>query len=151
MAVQVAKHIGARVAATASGKGIDYVKGLGADEVIDYKAVKFEDALRGYDAVFDTVGGDNPTRSLKVLKRGGVIACMLNGPDPELAKKAGVTSIGQMTKVTTARLDALRALVEAGAVKAHVDATFPLERIREAFDAKEKGTVIGKLVILIRE
>jgi NADPH:quinone reductase-like Zn-dependent oxidoreductase len=150
MAIQIAKHIGAHVAATASESGIEFVKGLGADEVIDYKTIAFENAISGCDAVYDLVGGEMSLRSFKVLKKGGVIVSMLGQPDPELAKKLGVTSIGQSTQVTAARLDALRTLVEEGVVKVHIDSAFPLERIRDAFAAKEQGKVLGKIAIEIR-
>jgi alcohol dehydrogenase len=151
LAIQIAAHIGAHVITTASGAGLDYVKSLGADETIDYKATAFEDAVSGCDAVFDTVGGETAVRSFKALKKGGIIVSMLGQPDPKLAKERGVTSIGQMTRLTTARLDALRALVEKGVVKVRIDSTYPLERIRDAFEAKEGGNVLGKVSIQIRQ
>ena len=70
-AVQLAKARGARVIATASAKNRDFVLGLGADEVIDYRAYPFEEQVSGVDAVFDAVGGDTFTRSFGVVKPGG--------------------------------------------------------------------------------
>src|SRR5690606_24873336 len=72
IAIQIAKNIGAYVATTATGEGADYVKELGADEVIDFKTQDFAEMLSGYDAVFDTVGGDDFDKSLSILKQGGV-------------------------------------------------------------------------------
>lgn len=150
-AIQIAKRIGAYVATTATGDGIEHVKRLGADEVIDYKAKAFDEVLSGYDFVFDTVDGDSYARSYKVLKKGGLIVSMLMQPDEKLMKQYGVKAISQGTQVTPARLDALRKLVEEGAVTVHIDRTFPLERIKEAFEAKEKGTVLGKIVIQMKK
>jgi NADPH:quinone reductase-like Zn-dependent oxidoreductase len=150
-AIQIAKRIGAYVATTATGAGIALVRKLGADEVIDYKAKAFDEVLTGYDFVFDTVGGDTYTRSYKVLRKGGVIVSMLLQPDEKLMKQYGVNAIAQGTQVTPARLDTLREFVEEGALTVHVDKTFPLERIKEAFEAKENGKVLGKIVIEMKK
>ncbi len=150
VAIQIAKHLGAYVATTVSPNDIDYVKKLGADQVIDYKNQKFDDMLKDYDAVFDTVGGETYTRSFKILKRGGVIVSMLMPPEPQLMQQYGVTAIGQFTKVSTEHLNALPKLVEDGVVTVHIEKTYPLEQIREAFEAKERGSVKGKIGIEIR-
>lgn len=71
VAIQLAKYLGATVATTVSGKNADFVRGLGADVVIDYRTQEFEAELSGYDFVLDPIGGDNLTKSLKVLGRGG--------------------------------------------------------------------------------
>ncbi len=150
VAIQIAKHIGAYVAVSATGESIDYVKQLGADEVIDYKAKDFADILKDYDAVFDTTTGADFNKSLAILKSGGTAVSMLVQADEAKAKDLGVTALTQSTKVTTEALDALRQLVEEGVVTPHVDKVFTLEQIREAFEAKENGTVNGKIVIEIR-
>src|ERR1700745_662216 len=85
-AIQLAKHLGARVITTASASNHDYLRKIGADEVIDYNAVDFTKVVRGCDAVFDTVGGDVAQRSFKVLKPGGRAAFIASGaqaPKPE--------------------------------------------------------------------
>lgn len=151
IAVQLAKHLGAYVAATASGDDIEFVKSLGADEAIDYKTQKFEEVLHDFDAVFDTVGGETTDKSFKILKKGGVIVSMLGAPNPELAKQYGVTSIGQNTKVTPARLKHLTELVDDGAVKPHIDKVFPFDQTREAFEHLEKSHPRGKVVVRIKE
>jgi alcohol dehydrogenase len=149
IAIQIAKNIGAYVATTATGEGINYVKQLGADEVVDYKSQNFAELLKDYDAVFDTVGGDDFNKSLTILKPGGVAVSMIAAADEAKAKELGVTAITEMTKSTTEALDELTQLVEDGVVTPHIDKVFPLTQIKEAFVARETGTVRGKVVIEI--
>ncbi|WXG39487.1 MAG: NADP-dependent oxidoreductase [Candidatus Freyarchaeum deiterrae] len=151
IAIQIAKNIGAYVTTTATGNGIEYVKQLGADEVIDYKTQAFDEKVSGYDAVYDTVGGETYTRSFKVLKKGGIIVSMLEPPNANLMKQYGVTAILRMTQITTKRLDVLRKFVEDGVVKVHIEKTYPLSQIKEAFKAKETGDVLGKIAIEIKK
>jgi NADPH:quinone reductase-like Zn-dependent oxidoreductase len=150
IAIQIAKHIGAYVATTATGDAIEQVKALGADEVIDYKAEDFATKLQDYDAVFDTVGGDDFTKALGILKRGGVGVSMIAQADAAKVDELGVQAVTQATHVTTAALDKLRELVEAGVVQAQVSKTFPLADIVAAFQARESGTVHGKIVITVK-
>jgi len=85
IAIQLAKHLGGYVATTVSTNDKQFVQELGADQVIDYKAENFEDIIRDYDAVFDTVAGDTYKRSFKVLKKGsGIIVSMLEQPNSDL-------------------------------------------------------------------
>lgn len=150
MAIQIAKHIGAYVATTVSASSFDYVKQLGADEVIDYKSQKFEELLKEFDAVFDTVGGETYNKSYQVLKKGGILVSMVASPNEELAAKYGVTAIVQMTKINTEDLEKLAKLVEEGVVKPEIDHVFPLEKIQDAFRAQEEGSPHGKVVVQIR-
>lgn len=150
VAIQIAKSIGAHVATTASGAGIDYVKKLGADEVVDYKSQQFEEVLSEFDSVFDTIAGETYLRSFKVLKKGGVIVSLLEQPNQELIEKYQVRAIAQQTKVSTSRLEELGKLVEKGIVTPHVGKVCSLEQIREAFSARESGQVVGKVVIEIK-
>lgn len=147
IAIQLAKHIGAYVAVTATGEDIAYVQQLGADEVIDYKTQNFADILHDFDAVFDTVGGDDFAKALQILKRGGMAVSMIAPPDEAKAKEFGVTAMMQSTKVTTEALNALRELVEAGVIKPHIGIVMPLSKIQEAFKARETSTVEGKVVL----
>ncbi len=124
LAIQLAKHLGAYVATTAEASHADFLKGLGADVVIDYKTEKFQDKLSDYDAVFDTVGGQTYTDSHAVLKPGGAIASMSAPVDEALARQHRVSAFHQYTKVTTDRLAALTKLVESGAVKPVIAKTF---------------------------
>lgn len=149
MAIQIAKHLGAYVATTATGDGIAYVKNLGADEVIDYKTQQFDELLDGYDAVFDTVGGDTYQRSFKVLKKDGIVVSMLEQPNESLMQQYGVRAEYQQTRTNRADLDTLRGLIEQGAVTVHVDAAYPLDKAMEAFQAWENGSVKGKIVLQV--
>jgi alcohol dehydrogenase len=151
MAIQLAKHLGAYVATTASDNDTQYVKELGANEVIDYKKKSFEDIVHDYDAVYDTVGGDTYTRSYRVLKKGGIIVSMLEQPNSELMKRYGVKAIGQFTQATSERLDKLSELVEKGVIKVHIHKTFPLEQAREALDYQQQGKARGKIVIKVKK
>lgn len=147
VAVQLAKHIGAYIATTATGEGIGAVTQLGADEIIDYKSQDFAKLLQNYDAVFDTVGGDDFTKSLQILKQGGIAVSMAGQADEAVASKLGVQAIHQMTQVTTEMLNELRELVEAGIVTPQIGKVFPIKQIKDAFEAREGGTVHGKIVV----
>jgi NADPH:quinone reductase-like Zn-dependent oxidoreductase len=148
-AIQIAKHRGAYVATTATGEGLDYVKQLGADQVIDYKAEKFDDVIHDFDAVFDTVAGETYDRSFAVLKPGGIIVSMNAQPNEALASQHNVRAVLQSTKVTTEALGELRQLIESKVVTVHVERTFPLDQIQAAFKAWETGTVKGKIGLTI--
>lgn len=147
IAIQIAKHFGAYVATTASGEGVD---SLGADEVIDYKSQDVTDVLSDYDAIFDTVGGEDFSKLLRVLRKGGVAVTMAAQPSDTEAAELGVTAIAQMTQSNTAKLDQLRELVEAGIVKPFVGSFFSLENIQEAFIVRDSGSVKGKVVLAIK-
>lgn len=151
IAIQLAKFLGAYVATTVSTDDAEFVKGLGADEIIDYKTQKFEKLIKDYDAVFDNVGGETGDKSFQVLKKGGVIVSMLGQPSPELAEKYGVTAIGQGTQTDTAHLKRLADLVDSGKVKVHVDKVFPLEQAQVAFNYQEKTHPRGKVVLKIKK
>lgn len=149
-AIQLAKSIGAYVATTVSATDKDFVKDLGADEMIDYKNEKFEEKLKDFDAVYDTAGGDTAERSFLVLKQGGVLVSMLGAPNSELAKDKGVTAIGQSTQVTKARLERLAKLVDSGMIKAQIEKSLPLDSVKEAFDIVANVHPRGKVVIKLK-
>lgn len=150
-AIQLAKHLGAYVATTVNNDDFDYVKELGADEVIDYKVEQFENLLAEYDAVLDTVGGETYEKSFKVLKKGGVIVSMVGAYSKELAEKYGVQSIAQSTDISTAPLQKLTEFVDKGAIKVHIDKVFSLDQTREAFEHLQKEHPRGKVVIEIKK
>ena len=150
IAIQIAKNMGAYTATTATGEGMELAKQLGANEVIDYKAQDYIKLLRDYDAVFDTVG-DDFTKTLKVLKRGGNAVSMIAQADQSEADDLGVSAKTQSTHITTEILDKLRALVEAGAVTPQVDEIFTLDKIQQAYTTWESGSVRGKIVIVIKD
>src|SRR3989475_8870392 len=93
MAVQLAKHLGAIVATTTSTANLDWVKGLGADIVIDYRKDDFETISRDCDVVLDTLGGEALDKSLRVLKPGGKLVSLSGPPDPDFAKNMGANWI----------------------------------------------------------
>ncbi len=150
VAIQLAKHLGAYVATTASGEKLDYVKQLGADEVIDYKSEDFAAKLKDYDAVFDTVGGDDFNKALSILKKGGVAVSMIAPADETKLAELGVTAITQSTHVTTAKLDELRQLIDAGVVTPQIGKVYPLADIQSAFETRESGKVHGKVVVTVQ-
>ena len=150
IAIQIAKSVGAYIATTVSSKDIEFVKNLGADEVIDYKKEKFEEKLSELDGVFDASGAKPSEESLKVLKKGGIFVSMTGQADETLAKKYGVSAIGESADVLKSNLDKLRELVEKGVVKSQVDRIYPLEQTREAFEYQEEGHPRGKVVISVK-
>jgi NADPH:quinone reductase-like Zn-dependent oxidoreductase len=150
-AVQIAKHLGARVIASCRGSAAAYVKSLGADQVIDFEKTALPGNVRDCDVVFDTAGGEAYKSSFTVLKRGGTIVSAAAQPDAELAARHGVTALKMMTDVKTQSLDRLAVLVADGAVKIHLDRVFPLEEVQDAFRAREAGHVKGKIVLQIRK
>ncbi len=150
IAIQLAKHLGATVATTATGEAMGKAQSLGADQVIDYKAEDFSTILTEFDAVFDTVGGNDFTQALKILRRGGIAVSMIAQADQGVAAERGVTAITQATKTTSQALDQLRELVESGAIKPQVSKVFPLNDVAQAFRVRESGGVSGKVVLAIR-
>jgi len=148
---ELAKYLGAYIATTAAADDSDYVKQLGADEVVDYKTQKFEERIKDYDAVYDTVGGETYTKSFRVLKAGGILVSMLERPNEELMKQYGVNAVSQFTRVTTERLGKLAELVDGGALKVNIDKVFPLEQAGEALAYIQKGRHRGKVVIKVKD
>lgn len=151
LAVQLAKHIGAYVAATASEADRGFVKGLGADEVIDYKTQDFAEIIKDYDAVFDTVGGETNAKSYAVLKPGGRLVSMVAPPNEELAKKYSIEYTMQGTRATSERLNAIAGLVDSGVIEPIVDKTFPLDQSAEALEYLKTGKPKGKVVIKVKK
>lgn len=149
-AVQIAKEVGAYVASTAAGKDVDFVKGLGADEVIDYEKENFATVIRDYDAVFDTVGGPTTQKSYSVLKPGGTLVSMVSSPDEQAVKDHRINFVHQSSKVTSDKLKSLTNLIDSGKLKIFVDKIFPLEQAAEAQAYLESGNHRGKVVLKIK-
>ncbi len=150
-AIQLAKHCGAFVASTASGAGIPYVIRQGADQVVDYEAEHFEDLLKEFDAVLDTVGGETYKRSFRVLKQGGLLVSMLSLPDEALMKKYHVRAVLEMTKVDSKKLGKITDLITKKVLKVNIANVFSLQQTKEAFKAKEKEKVLGKIAIEVKK
>lgn len=150
VAIEYAKHLGAYVAATARSVDSAFVKKVGADEVVDYENETFEDKVSGYDAVFDTVGGETYKRSFKVLNPGGIIVSMVEQPDNELVQKYNVKAEYQASQTDTKTLNFLRKQVEENSIHAHIDKVFDLGQVQEAFRYAEEDHPKGKVVIVIK-
>ena len=147
-AVQLAKLRGAHVIATAGPDDLDYVRGLGADQVIDYKNEQFETIAKNVDLVLDTQGKDVLKKSWQVLRAGGRIVSTVEQPTPPAGAPAGVsgTQFGAQPNANTLR--ALTALVDAGQLKTLVQKVMPLSEARQAHDILASGnTGPGKIVL----
>jgi NADPH:quinone reductase-like Zn-dependent oxidoreductase len=149
-AVQLAKYIGARVIATVSGVNANLVKDLGADEVIDYKAIDFSTTLHGIDVVLDTIGGDTQSKSFGVLKPGGTLVTITAPPDAEQAKAHNVTAMRIGHESDASRLALIAGLCDKGAVRVLVDRSFPLSEAREALSYSATGKAKGKILLTTR-
>jgi NADPH:quinone reductase-like Zn-dependent oxidoreductase len=149
-AIQIAKHRGARVISTASAANRDYVEGLGADTVIDYRAQDFAEQVSGCDAVLDTVGGEVTERSFAVLRRGGRLASVAAGSRPPPAPRADVTSLRPNVERKRRHLERLAALLDEGAVRPPEITVFPLEEVVAAHRISEARHLRGKLVLEVR-
>lgn len=172
-AIQLAKHLGATVATTAGAENIEWVKKLGADIVIDYRKENFEDLLKNYDVVLDTLGGDFLEKSMKIVKSGGKIISLAGPPDYQLAKEMNLSpivkgimylisyKIKQMAKkyavhysflfmkANGSQLERLSFLIESGKIKPIIDKTFPFSETKEAIDYVKKGHAKGKVIIKV--
>lgn len=149
-AIQIAKHIGARVITTASAANLDYVRGLGADQVIDYRAQDFVTAVSDCDAVFDTVGGDVAQRSFRVLKPGGRAAFIASGAQAPTPDRDDVRALRPKVGRSRAHLERIVDLLQAGALRAPAIRTFPLSEAAAAHRISEARHLRGKLVLEVR-
>jgi NADPH:quinone reductase-like Zn-dependent oxidoreductase len=149
-AIQLAKHIGARVISTASAANLDYVRKLGADQVIDYNAQDFTKVVSGCDAVFDTVGGDVAMRSFAVLRPGGRAAFIGSGPTAPVSPRADVTSLRPKVGRDRPHLERIVALVASGAVRVPEIKTYRLSDAAAAHRVSEGRHFRGKLVFKVR-
>ncbi len=172
IAIQLAKHLGAHVATTASTTKVDLVKELGADIVVDYRKQDFASVLDGYDVVLDTLGGDTLEKSLRVLKPGGTVVSVAGPPDAAFARELGANAVLRLVmsalsfrtrrraqrrgvtysflfmKASGDQLRELTSLVDAGKIRPVVDRVFPFDQTREAMEYVEKGRAkAGKVVV----
>jgi len=133
-AVQLAKQAGVHVVATAASADLDYVRGLGAETVVDYKKERFEQSVTGVDVVLDMVGGDAQQRSLRVLKPGGILVSVVS-PVPEAAQtRYSVRAAYFYVDVTTARLNTITELFDSAKLVTDVGTVLPLEDARLAHE-----------------
>jgi NADPH:quinone reductase-like Zn-dependent oxidoreductase len=155
-AIQIAKHFGAWVAATASPDKADYVRSLGADQVIDYKSTAPCDAVRDIDIVLELIGGETHQACYESMRPGGTMLVVLRGDPIEIQnREARQQKHGVTTKIVafSARpdiLDQMRPLFESGALKPpHID-VLPLEEAVEAHRRVDTGRTRGKIVLKVR-
>ena len=152
LAVQIAKHLGAYVIGTASAAKHEFVRGLGADEVIDYTKVDFSRELRDVDVVIDAIGGDYWARSLQTMRRGGTLISLAEPPgegEVRQAAQAGVRACFTLVEPDHVGMAAIAGMVEARQLRVRVDTVFPLERAAAAHEVGEAGRTTGKIVLAV--
>ncbi len=156
-AVQFASYFGAHVIATGSARNAGWLRELGAREVVDYTAVRFEEVIEPVDAVIDLIGNvhdDTGSRSLTALRPGGLVVNGPTGSWPTMAEEAaaaGVRATGFRVSPDGSTLAVISKLLESGDVRVYVDRVFDLEDAAEAHRAIESGHTRGKLVLKVAE
>ena len=150
-AVQLAKAREATVIATCSRDDFDFVRRLGATEVIDYRGERFEERVANLDLVLDTQGGETRERSWAVLKAGGILVSTLGAPSNEEAVRHNVRAAGVLVRPNGAQLAQIGRLIDLGQVMPDIDRTYPLSAAAEAQARLEHEHVRGKLVLQVAE
>ncbi len=148
-AVQIARALGAKVIATGSAAHQQFLKKLGADQTIDYRATKFEQVAKDVDVVLDTVGGDTLERSYDVVKKGGIIVSIVQPPDPAKLAAHGIRGTVFLVKPSGTVLNELTKLIEAKKLKPEVSAVYPLAEAAKAQKAIETRHTRGKIVLRV--
>lgn len=172
IAIRLAKHLGAHVATTVSGANADFARELGADVVIDYRTQDFEQELSGYDFVLDSLGGESLTKSLRVLRPGGIVVGIAGPPTREFAREMGLNAVLRLATAALSRkvrqqaaslgvsyeflfmkasgeqLRRIASLVDNGVIRPVVGRTFPFDQLPQALASLSTGRARGKTVIL---
>jgi NADPH:quinone reductase-like Zn-dependent oxidoreductase len=146
-AVQLARWRGAYVIATASSGNLDFVRSLGANEVIDYQKTRFEDAVRGVDVVFDGVGGNTLDRSWAVLAKGGKLATVASQSAENADQRA--RDAFMLVQADGAQLTEISDLIDAGELRVFIETVFPLAKAQEAYSRARRGKMRGKIVLRV--
>ena len=133
--------------ATAGAADLEYVRGLGADEVVDFRAERFEDKAHAVDVVIDLVGGETQARSFAFLRPGGILG--VSKPDQAEATRRGVRALFFLVNVTTARLTQIAGMIDAGELIVDVGVTLPLADAARAHEMLEglRQHPRGKIVL----
>ncbi|GHF34789.1 NADPH:quinone reductase [Amycolatopsis bartoniae] len=151
LAVQIAKARGAHVIGTARAPKHDFLRSLGADEVIDYSTTDFAEATGDIDVILDPLAGETRTRSFGVLRRGGTLVSLLPSDSPEQdaarAAELGVRAETMLVEADHAGMLAISDLVRSGQLQAHIEAVFPLSEAAKAHALGESGRTTGKIVL----
>lgn len=150
-AIQIAKARGAKVIATASAANQEFMKQLGADQTIDYKATKFEDVVKDVDVVLDTVAGETLKRSYAVVKKGGIIVSILEPPDKKELEARGIRGSVFMVSAKSDLLAELTKLVEAKQLKPVISQLLPLAELAKAHQTIDTGHTRGKIVMRVAD
>ncbi|GAA3037991.1 NADP-dependent oxidoreductase [Streptomyces glomeratus] len=152
VAVQIAKARGAYVIGTASAGKHDFLRELGADELVDYRETDFAETVRDVDVVLDTIGGDYVQRSLRTLRAGGILVTILPEGSKELpleAERLGVRATEMLVDADQHGMRAIAGLVAEGKLRATISGTFPLADAAKAHEIGDTGRTTGKLVLLV--
>lgn len=155
LAVQIAKHLGAHVIGTASAAKHDWLRELGADELVDYTKVRFEDVVSDVDVVIDLVGeghDSTTTRSLGTLRPGGTLVAVPSGVAPEVladARGRGLNATAFLVEPDGAALTRLAGLIDQGVVRVEVEDVLPLAEAAEAHRRVQEGRTRGKIVLSV--
>ena len=148
-AVQLARWRGAHVIATASVRNVDFVRELGADDVIDYRATPFETVVRDVDVVLDTVGGAILERSWSALRPGGLLITILRPASPDWTAGRAARGLFFIVEPSRTQLNELSRLIDAGTIRPIVEAVLPLKQAREIYERGIRDHPRGKLVLAV--
>jgi NADPH:quinone reductase-like Zn-dependent oxidoreductase len=149
-AVQLARWAGAQVIATASARNRDFLRELGANEVIDYTTTRFEEVVKPVDVVFDTVGGETLARSWQVVKPGGMLVSVVSPqPSADARKRHDVRFAWFVVQPDREQLVQIGALIDAGRIRPAIDTVLPLSQARQAYEQGAKGHTRGKIVLRV--
>lgn len=151
-AVQLARWKGAHVIATASARNRDFLRELGANEVIDYSTTRFENVVHDVDLLFDLVGGDTLQRSWQVIKPGGTLVSVVSPrPSFENAKAYDVRPTWFVVEPNREQLIQIGTLIDAGRIRPIVETVLPLSQARQAYEQGARGHTRGKIVLRVVE
>lgn len=149
VAVQLAKHAGARVIGTGSARNRDYVLGLGADEFVDYSTQDVGDAVSDVDVAFDAVGGETTAALLRAVRAGGVLVTIAGVPPLEDARERDVRAERLIMSPSSEQLAKIAELVLDGSVRVEIAEVLPLAETRRAHELSESGHTRGKIVLRV--
>lgn len=150
-AVQLAKWKGARVIATASTQDQELLRGLGADDTIDYTSQKLEDVARNIDIVLDTVGGEMQERWWRVLKKGGALISLVEPPSNEKCRQFGVSGMMCRVQPDGAQLSKIAKLIDTEKLKPVIDRILPLSEAKRAHELSQNGHLRGNIVLRVKD